>query len=103
MESYVRTLLQDSRCLKKLALFDWILSIHPKNIRSKARQAHHSVEALVFMLHAPSALMRFVFWKSDHRQSVLNKETDPEDRRKLELYSKFLDLLTAFSFFKVIN
>jgi hypothetical protein len=101
-ESFVRTLLQESRCLKQLALFNWILSLHPKNIRSKVRQTHHSVEALVILLQAPLALRRFIYWKSDHRGAILSKETDPEDRRKMEHLSKFLNLLTGYSFSKVI-
>jgi len=46
--------------------------------------------------------MRFVFWKSDHMESVVNKEHDPEERRKMGQFSKFLNLLTAFSLSKVI-
>jgi hypothetical protein len=48
------------------------------------------------------ALRRFIYWKSDHRGAILSKETDPEDRRKMEHLSKFLNLLTGYSFSKVI-
>jgi len=49
-------------CVHSISLFNWLLSIHPKNIKSNLKQRQNSLEALIFILQAPSVLKPFIKW-----------------------------------------